>query len=1137
MVKNALILLLGIVLAGAAFVAWPAKQPVPQVANPAFRVLVFSKTAGYRHASIEPGREALQKMGQQHGFAVDATEDGAAFTEENLRQYAAVVFLNTTQDVLDDAQQRHFEGYIRSGGGYVGIHAAADTEYDWPWYGRLVGGYFAGHPNNPNVREAVVRVVDAGHWATETLPDPWRRADEWYDYRDRNPDVHVLLTVDEQSYRGEIREDPHPVAWYHAFEGGRAFYTALGHTAESFSEPAYLEHLWGGLRYAAGEAAGANLGAPDESRFTKVVLDFNLDEPMELDLLPDGRVIFVERHGNVKIYDPVQEKTDVIATVNVFSKLEEGLLGVALDPNYATNHWVYFSYSAPDESEIRIARFVLEGTTLDFASEKIILEVPVQRDQCCHVAGSLEFDAAGNLYLSVGDNTNPFASDGFGPFDERPERSPWDAQKSSANTNDLRGKILRIHPEPDGTYTIPDGNLFPKDGSVGRPEVYVMGNRNPFRLAIDDHTGFLYWGEVGPDAGEDSPQRGPKGHDEVNQARQAGNFGWPFFVGNNKPYRDYNFETGQSGDPYDPAAPVNDSPNNTGARVLPPAKPAFIWYPYGPSPEFPVVGQGGRNAMTGPVFYVEDYGQTDHTFPAYYDGKLFTYDWIRGWIMAVTMNEAGDFVAMERFMPSTKFSNPIDMLFGPDGVMYLLEYGTAWNQQNIDARLSRIEFAASNRAPVAQIEADRSLGAAPLTVSFTGSASSDPDGDALTYAWSFGDGADGQATGAEAAFTYAKAGRYQAQLTVTDAEGLTATAVRDVLVGNDVPDVSIAITGNRTFFWDDQPFDYAVAVTDTEDGSLADGGIAPEQVTLTIDYLVQGVDLAIQAQGHQAAMEASAALVGKALIEGSDCMACHKADAPSIGPSYVAVAQRYREDAQALDKLTEKIIKGGGGVWGEQAMAAHPQLSTGQVEQMARYILSLGGDVTSVASAPLQGTYTPAERSDADDEGKYILTATYTDQGAAGIEPLTGRDIVFMRHPRVQAERFDTGENAMRFTVPEDVPGFDKPTDVVVGSDNGHIVFKGTDLTDVRALTARVALVPERTTGGRVEVRLGGPEGRPIGTFALPQTPETVGVKPYEISIEATQGVHDLAFVFVREGPGEGSVPVCAVDWIYFSNR
>lgn len=232
-----------------------------------------------------------------------------------------------------------------------------------------------------------------------------------------------------------------------------------------------------------------------------------------------------------------------------------------------------------------------------------------------------------------------------------------------------------------------------------------MGNRNPYRITVDQKNSFLYWGEVGPDAPYDSlATRGPRGYDEVNQARKAGYFGWPFFVGNNYAYHEYNYLTGVSGPAFDPAKPENHSPNNTGITELPPAQPAFIWYPYALSPEFPELGTGGRNAMAGPVYYTEFYPAATR-YPDYFNGKLFIYDWIRGWIKVVTLQPNGDFEQMESFMPHMTLHNCIDMEAGPDGRLYLLEYGTGWFQKNPDAGLSRIDYnpIVTTAAPVAAV--------------------------------------------------------------------------------------------------------------------------------------------------------------------------------------------------------------------------------------------------------------------------------------------------------------------------------------------------------------------------------------------------------------------------------------------------
>ncbi len=221
--------------------------------NESFDILVFSKTAGYRHASIGAGQDAIFMLGHKNGFSVDTTEDASVFTTEKLQKYKAIVFLNTTGDVLDEQQQTVFQSFIQKGGGFVGIHSASDTEYDWPWYGKMVGAYFDGHPNDPNVREASSHVVDTNHICTKHLPETWTRLDEWYNYKDINPAIKVLLNLDESTYEGGTNGANHPICWYHDYNGGRAWYTGMGHTAETFSEPLFLEHLWGGVQYATGQ--------------------------------------------------------------------------------------------------------------------------------------------------------------------------------------------------------------------------------------------------------------------------------------------------------------------------------------------------------------------------------------------------------------------------------------------------------------------------------------------------------------------------------------------------------------------------------------------------------------------------------------------------------------------------------------------------------------------------------------------------------------------------------------------------------------------------------------------------------------------------------------------------------------------
>lgn len=215
-------------------------------------VLLFTKTEGWRHDSIEAGVEAIYQLGNENDFSVTWTEDSEYFTTEYLSNFDAVIFLNTTLTLFNGSQRGALRNFIQNGGGFVGIHSATDTEYDWSWYGELVGAYFDNHPNSPNVREAVIEVVDADHPSTKHLPQEWVRSDEWYNFGYINDQVNVLLRLDTNSYGGSDHPGNHPIAWYHEFDGGRSFYTGSGHTKESFSEPHFLDHLLGGIQYAIG---------------------------------------------------------------------------------------------------------------------------------------------------------------------------------------------------------------------------------------------------------------------------------------------------------------------------------------------------------------------------------------------------------------------------------------------------------------------------------------------------------------------------------------------------------------------------------------------------------------------------------------------------------------------------------------------------------------------------------------------------------------------------------------------------------------------------------------------------------------------------------------------------------------------
>ncbi|GAC1483915.1 MAG: hypothetical protein NVS1B13_08730 [Flavisolibacter sp.] len=755
---------------------------------------------------------------------------------------------------------------------------------------------------------------------------------------------------------------------------------------------------------------------------------------------------------------------------------EEGMLGLAKDPDFAKNNWVYIYYSPADSSVNRLSRFTFTKDTLDKATEKVILEVKSQREICCHTGGSIAFGPDKLLYFSSGDNSTPFdekgvkyVNSGFAPLNDIPGHQQFDARRSAGNSNDLRGKIMRIKIKEDGTYDIPEGNLFPKGMDKTRPEIYVMGNRNPYRITVDQKNSFLYWGEVGPDANDDSLNtRGPRGYDEVNQARKAGYFGWPLFVANNLPYHEFDYATGKGGPAFDPSHPINNSRNNTGLRDLPAAQPAFIWYPYGVSPDFPQVGTGGRNAMAGPVYYTDMFPK-ETRLPDYYDKKLIIYDWMRGWMKAVTMQANGDFDKMEPFAPGVKLNSLIDMEVGPDGKLYLLEYGTGWFSKNADAGLSRIDYIAGNRSPVVKaLNVNKTSGLLPFTVKATAEAR-DPEKGPLTYHWDLGNGVKKETTSAELEYTYSIAGDYKISVEVKDEQGASSKSGEvSVYAGNEEPKVSIQLTsGNKSFYLPGKPVKYFVDVKDNDTAK-----IDPANLFVSTDYL-QGFSKEAIAMGHQ---QGQAEVSGKSLTQTMDCKSCHKEKEKSIGPAFILVAQKYQKDPNASNYLSQKIMKGGSGVWGEVAMSAHPNISPNDVNQIVTWILSLGNKTAIKKSLPPSGTIVPVAQQN--QNKMLVITASYTDKGGNNIKALTGSNSVSIRSNMLT---FTGGEKSQGFTAYK----MNNTVIMTFPANGGWLSTDSIDLTGVRSINIMCGWRDSLKKALVFETRLDGPDGKLLGTGSM----------------------------------------------------
>ncbi|MCA9038080.1 MAG: carbohydrate-binding protein, partial [Planctomycetaceae bacterium] len=725
------------------------------------------------------------------------------------------------------------------------------------------------------------------------------------------------------------------------------------------------------------------------------------------------------------------------------------------------------------------------------------------------------------------------------PIDERPGREPWDAQGTAANSRSGNGKVLRIRPLSDGTYEVPDGNLFPKDGSEGMPEIYVMGCRNPWRISIDPANGFLYWGDVGPDAGGNNA-RGPRGHDEINQARQAGFFGWPYFNADNQPYADVNFETGEIGPLFDPLHPVNDSPNNKGVRELPPAQPAMIFYPGAASEKFPELASGGRTACAGPVYHFDATLSSATKFPAALDRVLFIYEWSRHWVKLVHLDEDYNVARIEPFMPEYHFVRPIDMHFGSDGSLYMLEYGETWGV-NKDARLIRIDYVRGNRPPVAVAKAENNIGRHPLTVTLSSEGSFDKDGDVLTYEWRLINTLDQAAAPrslanvANATVTIEEPGVYNIEVVVTDTSGAFQTAAVPVLAGNSRPEVRFASPNSGDFFDADQPLRYEVIVNDVEDGTN-DEFLLDNEKASDIDR-ESPARVVVNAQHSPDVFSFSGPVAGSAAndppglkrMKGSDCFNCHAVDQKRVGPQLIEIANKYRDKPEALEASVARVMKGSTGVWGKIPMIPHGHHSAEEVREMVGWIYSLQPTGLVRVFNGFVGEI-PVNPEEADSPGHYRLDVNYTDLGSGIVPSLSSSAAVYLRPRLVEAESAD------EINGPQVLGSGNASGQKFLGAINhGHTLrFRKINFDQVGEVKLKIA---SAGSGGTIELRVDNPEGPLLATVDVEVNgnweefyERTVEIDHQDTSIS---GRHDLIIVFTHPEKAGG---LMNLDAIQFSN-
>ena len=648
----------------------------------------------------------------------------------------------------------------------------------------------------------------------------------------------------------------------------------------------------------------------DPGRLEREILVPAARDAIQLEVLANGDVLFVEFWGTVKRWNAETGDVLTLGKIATYAKGEVGLLGMAAAKNFLESGHFYALFCPAEKPDtMRVSRFTAQGEKMAQESELELLSWPYDTEHVYHMGGAMWMDADGLLYIGNGDNChwNPGL-----PVDFREGRASWDAYRSAANSRDLRGKILRIRPTADG-YENPAGNLFP-GGKDGRPEIFAMGIRNPFRISVDDSTKTLYIGDVGPNV---LPELGvtPVGYEEINATREAANFGWPSFIGPNEPLPLFDFDKNAETGRMAPDKPTNPSPNNTGIKNLPPAKPALMWYDNLVSERFPEFGSGGRSILAGPVYRYDADNPSPVKLPQALDGRLFVYEWMRNFIL--TANLSTERPELEPFAPNWNLRRPIDLKIGPDGALYLIEYGDRW-WENADSRIARVVYRRGNRAPKPKIGANLDAGLPtiagkhPLSVRFDAGESSDPDGDALEFAWSV----SGRALGREAAFehTFAEPGAYEVTLTATDPGGASKTAKRSVIVGNARPQVRFAEPAHGSFFDWGEKIPYRVEIRDEDSASLTPELASVQGRFQPRRFLGDGEEFVDP---------------GLAKMRQSTCFACHLSDAPSAGPPYEQVALKYAEDAAATENLAQKNHRRQHGGLGRIADAAPPATQPG----------------------------------------------------------------------------------------------------------------------------------------------------------------------------------------------------------------
>jgi cytochrome c len=774
------------------------------------RLLVCSASTAEYDVPNSAALEFIQRLSLQHHWSVTTTADPLAFQYDSLKTYAAIIFLNNVGTTVDSSLRSDVERFVREGGGAVFIHASIDANPSWDFYQSLVG---VQSRSATAVQDARVHILDDYHPSTSHGGKTWTVRERILNLTSNlRQYAHVLAAFDSRTIDGGTMGLDHPMTWCSQIDQGRSWVTTIGSEEGTYNDARLQRHIEQGIRWASHLVDGDASAFRFQSYSMRTVAQ--IGGIVSLTSLPNRKLFVATRHGEFFVVSRDGQVQRKAGEIWVGHGGEDGTLGVVAESRRSDSIFVYVFAADRNSSAVTLRRVLVDSDTIVASATRTILSFPYDPDAFYHVGGGLALDnRTGDLFIGTGDNTNAEGLGGYPGLDERPGQSFFDAQRTSSNTMSLRGKVLRIRPRLDGSgYDIPDGNLYPIGTDSTLPEIYAMGLRNPFRLAVDSVSGTICVGDVGPNPWPIKEVFGDvDGVEELNVMSSPGNYGWPYFLGNNDAFNLVDMgpppvSRGQN----NPVLPVNASPNNTGKRVLPPALPFTYGY-RDFEPDSALCGKpDGRAICAGP--YIELHANlTPGSLPRQLHNYWLLYDFARGWIRCFRLDSVGQVIAGFPLYLRPDSSSILDLELTDDGELYAL----VWDDPKrgaAKARVVKIEWNPTTSAPLLpRIRTDVSYGAVPLNVVFDGRESR---GKIASYEWDFdGDGVTDSFSSVES-WSYTSVGTYVARLTVRDSSDTQSSTSTTIIVGNSPPTIESLSPSHGMVYREGNPVEVTVVASD-----------------------------------------------------------------------------------------------------------------------------------------------------------------------------------------------------------------------------------------------------------------------------------------------------------------------------------